>query len=280
MWRRPGSSTRDVEEGLLAHRLPYLAWGTGRPLVYLRGFSTTHTNPTGLQRRFELRLLQPLAEHFRVYSVGRPAGLPGRCSMADIAALHADALSDRFDGAVDVIGVSSGGSVALQLAADHSQSVHRLVIASSGHRMSAEADRAQMRYVMATAEGRRGAHFLAPYKVSSRLGVPVVAAVMWLVDPLLRPADAADMVAFAHAEHDFDLEDRLGDISAPTLVIAGEHDTVYPARIVSATAERVQHGRLVSYPATGHGGTLTHRRFVPDVLAFLQGDVARPSETG
>lgn len=269
MRQRARRRAPEVEEGLL-HGLPYLAWGDGPPLVYLRGFTTTHTNPRGLQRSFELRLLQPFAAQFRVYSIGRPPGLASDVTMADTAAQHADAIRDRFSPAVDVLAVSSGGSVALQLAADFPRLVRCLVIASSGYRMSPAASQAQMRYVTATAEGRKGAHFLAPYKVSSRAAVPLTAGVMWLLDPLLRPADTADMVAFARAEHDFDLGDRLGDIVAPTLVIAGERDTVYPPDIVSATAERVQRGQLITYRGVGHGGTVTNRRFVPDVLSFLQ----------
>jgi pimeloyl-ACP methyl ester carboxylesterase len=95
---------------------------------------------------------------------------------------------------------------------------------------------------------------------------------MWLFDPLLRPADTSDMVAFARAEDAFDLRARLGDISAPTLVIAGKRDPIYPADIVAATAAGVQCGRLVSYPRTGHGGTLTHPRFAADVASFLLAD--------
>ena len=268
MGRLSGSSA-DVVEEVLAHRMPALVWGAGPALVYLRGFSTTHTNPTGLQRLAELRMLRPLAEQFRIHAVGRAPGLVSGVTMAEIAQQHADALRERFGGPVDVLGVSSGGSIALQLAADHPEVVRRLVVASSGFRLGEDARRAQMRYVSATAAGRRGAQHLAPFKVSSRLGQVVTSPLMWLFDPLLRPSDPSDMVAFAHAEDAFDLGDRLAEISAPTLVIAGERDTVYPAEIVSATAGRVQNGCLVTYPGTSHGSTLTHPSFPGDVASFL-----------
>ena len=108
--------------------------------------------------------------------------------------------------------------------------------------------------------------------MSSRLGRTVTAPLMWLFDPLVRPADTSDLVAFAAAEDHFDLGDRLGDIAAPTLVIAGGRDPVYPADVVAATATRVQRGTLITYPRTGHGGILTHRRFTRDVASFLAAD--------
>ena len=267
--RRRSPSSVDVVEEVLAHGMPALAWGAGPPLVYLRGFSTTHTNPAGLQRVAELRMLRPLAEQFRIHAVGRAPGLVPGVAMADIAQQHADALRERFEEPVDVLGVSSGGSIALQLAADHPAVVRRLVVAASGFRLGEDARRAQLRYVTATAAGRRGAQHLAPFKVSSKLGQVVTAPLMWLFDPLLRPSDPSDMVAFAHAEDAFDLGDRLAEISTPLLVIAGERDTVYPADIVAATAGRVQHGRLITYPGASHGSTLTHPRFPEDVASFL-----------
>jgi pimeloyl-ACP methyl ester carboxylesterase len=48
------------------------------------------------------------------------------------------------------------------------------------------------------------------------------------------------MVAFARAEDAFDLGERLGDITAPTLVIAGERDTVYSPDILRRTADGVR----------------------------------------
>jgi pimeloyl-ACP methyl ester carboxylesterase len=94
---------------------------------------------------------------------------------------------------------------------------------------------------------------------------------MWMLDPLVRPPQVTDMVAFAHAEDTFDLSARLREITAPTLVIAGERDRVYSSEIFQRTASGVRDGQLIVYPRTGHGRTLTSRRFVDDVTAFLGG---------
>ena len=145
---------------------------------------------------------------------------------------HAEAIRAEFGTAVDVMGVSSGGSVALQLAADHPDVVRRLIVVSAGYRLEGAAKEAQLRYVEAAAAGRRGAQYLAPVKIASPLGARLLAPLMWPLDPLRRPGDTADMVAFAHAEDAFDLGARLGEITAPTQVIAGrpgQHPLLTPS---------------------------------------------------
>lgn len=108
---------------------------------------TVHANPVGLQRRVEIRLLAPLARHFRVFVVGRAPGMSPDASMAGVA--REKAIRAEFGAAVDLLGISSGGSVALQLAAGHPVVVRRLVLASAGYRVGTAAREAQLRYVEA-----------------------------------------------------------------------------------------------------------------------------------
>lgn len=72
-----------VTEGLLRHGMPYLAFGSGRPLVFLRWFTPDHANPTGRMRSSELKKLAGLARRFRVYTVGRAPGTVAGATMAD-----------------------------------------------------------------------------------------------------------------------------------------------------------------------------------------------------
>jgi pimeloyl-ACP methyl ester carboxylesterase len=266
----PMATEFEITEGTLPGGLPYLRFGSGPRLIVLRGFTTTHDNPTGLQRKVEVRMLAPLARHFDVYAVNRAPGLAPGATMADIATQHAEAFRAEFGEPVDLLGLSSGGSIALQIAADHPDVVHRLVLVGAAGRIGAEAAAAQMRYIDAVAAGKRGAQHLAAMKVSSPIGARILAPIMWLLDPLARPKDPSDMVAFARAEDAFDVMDRLDDISAPTLVVGGEHDNVYGLDLLRGTADGVRDGRLIVYPGASHASAMTDKRLGDDVATFLQ----------
>ena len=250
--------------------LPCFVLGSGPPLVVLRGFTTTHDNPRGLQRSFEIRMVRPFARHFRVYVCNRAPGLAPGTTMGEIATQHAEAIRREFNGPVDLLGMSSGGSIALQVAADHPDVVRRLVLVGAAARIGDPARAAQMRYIDAVDAGRRGAHHLAPMKVSSKLGARLLAPVMWLLDPLARPKDPSDMVAFARAEDAFDLRDRLAEVTAPTLVVGGARDEVYSADVLRSTAAGVRDGRLILYDGKSHASAFTDKRLGPDVVQFLQ----------
>ncbi|TLG09861.1 alpha/beta fold hydrolase [Nocardia cyriacigeorgica] len=258
-----------VTEGVLRHGMPYLAFGSGRPLVFLRWFTPDHANPTGWMRSSELKKLAGLARHYRVYAVGRAPGTPAGTTMADIAAEHADALRAEFGTPVDILGVSSGGSIALQLAADHPEVVRKLVVVSSACRLDPATRIGQRRYAEAVLAGKRGLHHMAMVAVANPVGARLVGAAMWLLDPLMRPTVPADTHHFLMAEDGFDVTDRLGEITVPTLVIGGERDPSYSAETFRRTADGIPDGRLILYPRTGHMGAVTHPELVGDVVRFL-----------
>jgi pimeloyl-ACP methyl ester carboxylesterase len=117
----------------------------------------SNANPAGLQRWGELRLLAPLARAFTVHRVGRPVGLEPGTTMEDLANGYAGALGDEFGGPVDVLGISTGGSLALQLAADRPGLVRRLVVAGAAYRLSEHGRAFQRRVAELSAAGDRGA---------------------------------------------------------------------------------------------------------------------------
>ncbi|MGV9408448.1 alpha/beta fold hydrolase [Nocardia sp. NPDC003693] len=266
-----GGDEFEVTEGVLRHGMPYLAFGSGLPMVFLRWFTPDHANPTGWMRASELKKLSGLARYFRVYAVGRAPGTAAGATMADLAAEHAEALRAEFGEPVDVIGVSSGGSIALQLAADHPDVVRRLVVVSAAARLDPALRLGQRRYAEAVLAGSRALHHMAPATVANPVAARLAAAAMWLADPLVRPKSPADTHHFLLAEDGFDLTDRLAEMKVPVLVIGGERDTAYSAETFRRTADGVPDGRLILYPRTRHMGAVTHPAFVDDVVLFLSG---------
>jgi pimeloyl-ACP methyl ester carboxylesterase len=204
------------------------------PLIMFPGLRFSNANPTGLARRFDpkVRLLSALARGgFTVYMVNRPPGLGAGTSMADIAADHARALEAEFERPVDILGISTGGSVALQLAADHPGILRRLVVVAWAYRLGQTGREVQRHTADFAARGqhRRALQASAPILVQSSLGQRLVGSLLWLAAPLAvgRGWDPSDVIATIKAEDAFDLGNRLGEITAPTLVIGAERDRAY-----------------------------------------------------
>ena len=264
----------NVREGTLKGCLSYIAFGDGPPLVVFPGLSPTNANPTGFLLRFEMGWLSPLAQSFTVYRINRKVGLAPDTTMADLASHYATAIEDRFEGAIHILGFSTGGSIAQEFAADRPELVRRLVLAGTACRLGPVARDAQRRHAQFAASGqyRRSLAALAPTITGSALGQRLAGAAMWLAAPLggMGPYwDPSDMIATVEAEDAFDASDRLGEIRAPTLVIGGERDPCYPRELFEETTRGIPDARLFIYEGRGHGGTVTDARFARDVTAFL-----------
>jgi pimeloyl-ACP methyl ester carboxylesterase len=264
----------NVREGTLKGGLTYISFGDGPPLVVFPGLFPSNANPTGLLLRFEMGWLSPLARAFRVYRINRKVGLAPDTTMADLASHYAAAIEDRFEGAIHILGFSTGGSIAQQFAADHPDLVRRLILAGTACRLGPVARDAQRRHAQFAASGqyRRSLAALAPTVTRSVLGQRLAGAAMWLAAPLggMGPYwDPSDMIATVEAEDAFDISDRLGEITAPTLVIGGERDPCYSRELFEETTRGIPDARLFIYRWRGHGGTVTDKRFARDVTAFL-----------
>lgn len=251
--------------------LPFLSVGSGPPLVYLAGITPNHEPPQGSGRRFQARQLMLFAASRRVWWVNRRPGLNPDATMADIAADYARAMLLRFDEQVDVIGQSTGGSVALQLAADHPAVVKRLVVVSAAHRLSEEGRDAQLRVADNVLDGRPRAASAEAMRMlaAGPRSRPLLSGLGWLIGPTFLAHATSDLITTIRAEDAFELRDRLADIVAPTLVIGGERDAFYSAELFRQTADGIPRGRLALYEGRGHLAATMDPRFVPDVLSFL-----------
>ena len=101
--------------------------------------------------------------------------------------------------------------------------------------------------------------------------------IAWLASLLLgllaAQKDPSDLVVTAEAEDTHDFKDHLGEISAPTLVVAGDRDPFYTETLFRETAEGIPNARLILYPGMGHPAS--GKQFGRDVLAFLQEGTAQ-----
>lgn len=262
----------DVTEGTLAG-LDLLSWGSGPPVIVLPGLSAHHRNPTGMERSTQAQGLDGTAERFTVHLLQRRAGLPAGTTMADLAADVAAAIRAGFDGPLPVVGASTGGSVALQLAVDHPELVSRLVLACSAMRLGPDGRRRQRRLADLTRAGRPRAAWagLAAALTGTAVTRVLMTPVLWLGGGPTGD-DAADMLATIEAEDVFDVEARLGEVRAPTLVVGGGLDGFYGPQLFHDTARAIPDGHLLLYPRSSHMTALGHRSAQRAIVRFLAGE--------
>jgi pimeloyl-ACP methyl ester carboxylesterase len=268
--------------GTLLGGMPYLRFGTGSPLVAIPGLTQNYEPTVGVERMLVAQMLMPLAARHRVLRLTPSPGLDPNASMADIARDYADALRLEFPGPVDVMGTATGGSIALQLAADHPDVVQRLIVVCAAYALGPNGKKVQRRVAEEVLAGRpRQAGREMFSAVGSRTTTRRLAAGMgWLMGPLMFGTPSPDLITTIRAEDAFNLRDRLGEIDAPTLLIGGDRDGFYTPELFRETVAGIPNGRLILYPGKGQMAAISDPRLMPDVLEFLDGPGASGRATG
>ena len=270
--------------GYFRSGLPYNRLGSGpRTLVIFEGL-WFENKPFPRRMAALLNAYRFLEQDYTLYRVPLKPGLPNGYTMHNMADDYATMIKEEFGGPVDVLGVSTGGSIAQHFAADHPDLVRRLVLHSTAHTLG-QAGRAFQLHIAELARQRHwrkvftamfGFVLLPPAGIKrevGRLALWIAGFVLALI-PGMVPKDPSDMVITLEAEDKHHFKDRLSEITTPTLVVAGDKDPVYSATLVRETAEGIPHARLILYPGMGHAAHGKH--FHQDVLAFLTEDLPRP----
>jgi len=258
---------RPAKAGYLHNGMPFNRLGHGpRPMVVIQGL-TFENKPQSL---LATRMYNFLGQDYTVYSVLRKPALPHGYTMQDMANDCATMIDKEFGGPVDVIGISTGGSIAQHFAADHAHLVRRLVIHSSAYRLNDAAKSAQMETGRLASQRQWRQAWATLLRLTLPSG-PLAGLQCWLASLLLSldaPEDPSDLVITIQAEDQFDFKDRLAEITAPTLVAAGERDPFYTPELFRGTAAGIPNAWLALYPGMGHPAS--GKQFERDVLAFLR----------
>ena len=268
-WLNAGDQRRRSPSGIFRGGLPYARFGHGpRPLIVFQGLT-----PENKADKLTAMMYRFLAKQYTVYAVNRRPGLPQGYTLGDMGDDYARMVREEFGGPVDVIGVSTGGSIALHFAADHPDLVRRLVLHSAAHALNDDAKRVQLEYARLAGLGqwRAASSLMVGVMVPrtgwiSRLRTPLVRAAAWLMS-LKTPNNASDLRVTVDAEDKLAFRGRLHQITVPTLVGGGTKDPFYSAALFRETAAGIPNARLALYAGLGHA--MLGKDFHREVLSFL-----------
>ncbi|CAN5249682.1 3-oxoadipate enol-lactonase [soil metagenome] len=220
-------------------------------------------------------LLAELSQEFRVLRFDLPGhgASPrptGAFTMAELAESVLALVDSVGGGAFHYAGVSMGGAVGLQLALDHPQRLRSLSVLCSGPKIgTAEGWDARAGQVRASGTASLIAssaeRWFAAGSLERSPGLTARA-----LNELLDIDDESYALSCA-ALGLFDVRDRLGELTAPSLCVAGEFDLATPPELVEGLAEAID-ARYVLIGSAGHLPTLEHPHTVAAViLEHLQG---------
>jgi pimeloyl-ACP methyl ester carboxylesterase len=254
--------------------IPCASIGSGPPLVLLAGlYPVTGVAGDGFVRS-ALAPVRQLAKQRRIIVLNRWSGLPPDLTMQQLAARHADAIRTSLDGPVDVVGISTGGSIAQQLAADHPDTIRRLALISTACRLGPVGRESQARVAtLLRAGATRRAVSVAAASIAPAGLRTLARAIGWAAArPMIStPAVAADLIATLDAEDAFDLAGCANPIQSLTLIISGARDRFYTPALMDETARLIPRSRLEILPHRGHLNVAGDHRATATLAGFLTG---------
>ncbi len=233
------------------HRVRYLVAGEGEPVILVHGLSaSTH---------WWIRNVPELSRHYRVYLIDLPGFGAMHFPQSRFMLTNAASWLLSWMEAVGLkrahfIGHSMGGYICMWIAAHSPEAVSRLVLV-------APAVRPHVRTV---------AGYFVPLLVGLRYMAPSFLPILFFdalrAGPLTLLRTTRDLIAL-------DVQEEIQAVSASTLLIWGENDTLVPSSLAYILHKEIAHSRLVLLKKAGHVCMYDRSHdFNVAVLAFLRGE--------
>lgn len=244
--------------------------GEGPPVVLLHG-------GTGSSESYWAQQVPVLSEHFHLILMDhRGFGASDYEGTFSIPACAAD-LEALLDGlgveAASLVGLSLGGAIALQFALDRPARVRRLVLADTFSGVFTERFRRFIDHAL-IASLEQGSHDLM-----FELNLQFAFSERYLAEHgdelevqkrAWREMDIPRYVESLRAIRDWSIDDRLGEVAAPSLVLWGSEDIEVPRVYSDRLADALPHAVLSVIHGAGHKSCADRpEAFNKAVLSFL-----------
>ena len=251
-----------MEQGGL--RLRYQRCGEGDPLVLITGL--------GGDLLFWRSAMVRLSEHFSVIAfdnrgAGETTYPPGYFSVGDMADDVAALLVHLGINSAHVLGWSMGGNIAQEFALRHPEMVRTLTLASTYMRRPSRSSFAIGQIIEA---GRA----LGSEAVMSMMNALCMSEEYYrkreggINGNGRQVYDIEGMALQKGALDDYDINGRIGEIAAPTLIIHGEDDIMVPIRFGEEMMSSIPGSEMVRVPGAGH--ILRSEDYIGHLTEFIE----------
>jgi pimeloyl-ACP methyl ester carboxylesterase len=263
-----------TETGTFLGEFPYVRIGSGpEKLVILPGVTLENEPPNRFAAWIYRLGFGRFARNYMVYVINRRRGMPPGYTTRDLARDYALVMEGVL-GPSHLMGFSTGGSIAQYVALDHPGALQNLILVVSACRLSEEGRKTCERW-QALARERRWRELradMASVTVSGETNKRLARAFMKVFGRLVLkvPSDPQDFLTTLEADLGHDTSGRLGEISAPSLIIGGSEDPFFSEALLRETTKKMPRCTLRVYEGVGHGVPKERkRRYEQDALAFL-----------
>lgn len=230
-----------------------VAWrpfGTGSPVVLVHGLAQDHRIWRQVQADF--------ADHFTVaYDVRGHGDTSLGQADGTLAQLAGDlvALLERT-GSATCVGFSLGGAIALWAATERPDLVARVVAVATSSVVGSAATAALCEHIATVKSGDPASiRELMRTDTRSQLGEAAIdpgPIAKERVSAIRNPVGYINAAKAVLSMRDVSLHDRLPRISAPVLIVSGEHDTWCPRRAAELLLERLPQASYIELAGVGH----------------------------
>ena len=241
--------------------------GKGSPLLLIHGLGMSH--------KLWRRQVPAFSKYYRTITVdlrgfgesSKPSA-PGSYEVSVLAEDLVSLMETLEIPRAHILGTSMGGFIAQTIALDYPELCFSVILCHTSSRMNIPPDILKERLDMLASSSLED---YAKLVVDQAFGPnPDASLKKWISEMVSSNDKNAYSQVLSEGLSDFDLSSRVSEISAPTLVVVGEHDRVIPPDQGRKLAREIRDAELEEIPGVGHlGYSEEPEKFNQIVLKFL-----------